>query len=149
MDKSNENNLLKWYFSRGIFSFILVPLFFILAAITLYSFYIGGVQVLAYAKLLYAYLGWVGIVIMVFFLYFLLLPLASGMMSLFSILAPAALASSSKSRIDATWKFILALVVLQLVSNGIAGCNGYVISKIADINPATASKAGVIGSKLP
>ena len=139
-----------WWFTRGAGSAIKIPVFLLLAAGTVGAFFQGGIQTLAYVKVMRAAWGWLGFVAFLFIWPFSLLMPGwlwwAAIKNTPSIYLKESAASSNGRAVE---QFIFNIVFLFALSTFMQWGHAKIIGWIADQNPAAVYRTGATGSRPP
>lgn len=145
---NGERKGVGWWFTRGIASLITIPVFLFLVVGCICAFIQGGIQTLAYVRVLRAVVGFWGIIIFLFVWPFsLFVPGSIWWAAIKEI--PKVIQAEARTRASAIGYFIVGLVFLVGIASGIQWVHGRAIGWIADRNPDAAFRAGVTGSVPP
>lgn len=135
-----------WWFTRGMWSLITIPIAIFLMMGCIYAFIYGGIQTLAYFHVLRAVIGFWGVIIFLIVAPFsLLVPGFIWWAAIKDI--PKVIQAEARTRASAAGYFIAGLIFLVGVASGIQWIHGQAICWIADRNPDAAYRAGVTGSE--
>lgn len=139
---------IKWWYTRGYVSIITIPIALFLLYGTVLVFIHGGIQTIAYWRILHAVFGFFGIILFFFVWPFsLFIPGMLWWSTLKEI--PKEIQNRARSRVAACGYFIAGLVIFISIASGLQWFHGSAIAWIADRNPDAAYEVGVRGTKLP
>lgn len=140
---------IKWWFTRGYYSIITIPVALFILYGTVLVFIHGGIQTIAYWRVLYAVFGFFGIIVFSFVWPFsLFIPGMLWWSTLKDI--PKEIQNRAKTRVGACGLFIAGLIIFIGIASGLQWIHGSAIAWIADRNPDAAYEVGVVrGTKLP
>ena len=137
-----------WYFTRGAMTLLTVPLFIFLSLAFLGSAVSALFQALAFLHATHAAFGVLSVLLAAVFVWF---PLILPPILFYSLLKnlPGLWLRPDAPRRHKLVMSVVVLLGLSFAASIIQKGTGLGIGWIADRNPCAASKAGVIGSKVP